>query len=158
MTSRRLSLVAPLFLVLVLGCDKGNPNAPASVNGKVKYKDNLVTAGTVTFHPSEGGAFFRCIIKPDGTYSQTDLTTGDMVVTIETDSANKDRTMPTYGGGRGKLGQGQPQQAQSPVPKGARQDGGEYVRIPKKYAKKELSGLTRKVEKGKNTFDFELTD
>src|SRR5712672_1544874 len=116
MTFCRLSLVVPLLLVLVLGCNKANPNAPASVKGKVKYKDSLVTAGTVIFHPSEGGAFFRCIIKPDGTYSQTDLTTGDMAVTIETDSANKDRKMPTYGGGRGKLGQGQPLQAQSPVP------------------------------------------
>jgi hypothetical protein len=151
MIYRRLFLVAPLFLVLILGCNKGNPNAPASVKGKVKYKDNLVTAGTVIFHPSEGGAFFSCIIKPDGTYSQTDLTAGDMVVTIETDSANKDRTMPNYGGGRGK-------QAQSPVPKGAQQAGGEYIRIPKKYAKKELSHLTRKVEKGVNNFDFELTD
>jgi hypothetical protein len=151
MTYWRLSLVAPLFLVLVLGCNKGNPNAPANVKGKVKYKDNLVTAGTVIFHPSEGGAFFSCIIKPDGTYSQTDLTAGDMVVTIETDSANKDRTMPNYGGGRGK-------QVQSPVPKGAQQGGGEYIRIPKKYAKKELSYLTRKVEKGVNNFDFELTD
>jgi len=158
MTYWRLSLLAPLFFVLVLGCNKGNPNAPASVKGKVKYKDNLVTAGTVTFHPSEGGAFFHCIIKPDGTYSQTDLTTGDMVVTIETDSANKDRKMPIYGGGRGKPGQGQPQQLQSPVPERAQQGGGEYVTIPKKYAKKELSNLTRKVEKGENTFDFDLTD
>jgi hypothetical protein len=74
-----------------------------------------------------------------------------MVVTIETDSANKDRTTPNYGGGRGK-------QVQSPVPKGAQQGGGEYFRIPKKYAKKELSNLTRKVEKGVNNFDFELTD
>jgi len=105
-----------------------------------------------------GICFFRCIIKPDGTFSQTDLTTGDMVVTIETDSANKDRKMPTYGGGRGKLGQDQRHQAQSPVPEGAQQGGGAYIRIPKKYAKKELSGLTRKVEKGENTFDFELTD
>src|SRR5467141_3392353 len=136
----RLSLVAPIFLVLVLGCNKGNPNAPASVKGKVKYKDNPVTAGTVIFHPSEGGAFFRCIIKPDGTYSQTDLTTGDMAVTIETDSANKDRKMPTYGGGRGKLGQDQRHQTQSPVPEGAQQGGGAYIWIPKKYGKKELSG------------------
>jgi hypothetical protein len=158
MTYRRLSFIAPLFLVLLLGCNKANPNAPASVKGRVKYQGNLVTAGTVIFHPSEGGAFFRCIIKPDGTYSQTDLTTGEMVVTIETDSADKDRKMPTYGGGRGKPGQGQPQQVQSPVQQGAQQGGGEYVRIPKKYAKKELSNLTRKVEKGENTFDFELTD
>jgi hypothetical protein len=144
------SMLIVCWISPLSGCNKGNPNAPSSVSGKVTYNNEPVTAGNVKFYTSEG-AEYNCAIKPDGTYSGTDMPAGDLVVVIETESANKDIKKPTYGGGGGM---------QSPVgkPGESAQGGGAYVKIPKKYSDKKTSGLKETLSKGKNTKNFDLAD
>jgi hypothetical protein len=154
---KRLCYSAISWLVLAVlvncGCKPGNPNAPASVSGKVTYKNEPVTAGMVYFHTSEG-AVYTCIIKPDGTYAGSDMPAGELTVTVETEMANPDVKAPTYGGG----GQGQAQPAGPPRPKEAGGGSGAYVKIPAKYKDKKTSGLKETLSKGKNTKNIDLTD
>jgi len=103
----------------------------------------------VTFH-SEAGGIYTCPIKPDGTYSTSQVTPGEMVVTIETESANKNRKTPKYGGG--KVGMS------SPMPEDRPQPGGEYRKIPAKYADKKKSGLKVTLTTGPQKHDFDLKD
>ena len=146
----RLLLVLPFFLVLVLGCgSKGNPNAPAKVHGKVTYKGAPVTAGTIQFLPKAAGTYTASIM-PDATYSATDLPTGEMTVTVDTESANPNKKQPSYGGKKQMMG---------PIPQGVKAGpAGEYVKIPPKYAKAQTSGLTATLNAGDNEKNFDLTD
>lgn len=156
-TTRRLILASPLLLVLGLGCGPTNQNTSV-ISGKITYNGNPVTAGTITFQPEQGPSFTRPI-SADGTYTNTDMPTGEFKVTIETESANPDRKTPTYGQGN---------QTSSPAPGGAppggtvtqgpAAGGGKYVKIPAKYADAKTSGLTVNVAAGKQTKDFPLTD
>lgn len=149
----RLLLILPLVLLPGLGCGKKNPDRAAQVSGSVTYKGNPVTAGTVNFHTSEGVAI-SCNITPDGTYLGTQLPIGELTVTIETESANKNRKVPAYGAGRAGGGP-----ATSPRPDSAPPvQEGAYVKIPDKYGKKASSGLKVTLEPGKQTHNFELTD
>jgi hypothetical protein len=150
MTKCRLLLAFPLVLGIIAGCNKGNPNAPASVSGKVTYKDKTLTAGMVTFFTPEGTPY-NCPIKADGTYSGTDMPAGDLTVTVETESANTSKKVPQYGG-KDRAG------GASPAPQDRNTEAGEYVKIPKKYGDKKTSSLTANLTKGKNTKNFELTD
>jgi len=151
-TKARLFLILPLAsLFLVLGCRRGNPNAPVSVTGKVSYKGQPVTAGTLVFH-TDSNAAYPGTINSDGTYAAHQIPSGPMVVTIETESANPGRKMATYGGGKGKGMLG-------PMPEGrTASSGGAYVKIPSKYADKKTSPLKVTLTDGKQTHDFELTD
>jgi len=147
-TKGRLLLVLPLSLVFVLGCGK-TKTKHADVSGTVTYKDQPVTAGTVTFH-TEGG-IFPCPIKADGTYSVSQLPPGDMVVTIETESANKNKKTPKYGGGRPGMVSPMPEDRPQP-------EVGAYRKIPARYADKKKSGLNVTVTDGPQKHDFDLKD
>ena len=151
---RLFFLVLPPLLVLALGCTTSN--TPSTVTGKVTYNDKPVTAGTVTFQMEAGGTY-RCPIKADGTYSSLgEIPAGDGVVTIETESANKDKKQPVYGGGRGG-----PNGGMGAPPSGAEMgsaSAGDYVKIPAKFSDPKKSGLTAKVAKGSNKFNFDLKD
>jgi hypothetical protein len=151
LSTGRLLLVLPLFLVLMSGCRKGNPNTPASLSGTVKYKGQLVKGGTLALYSKKGGAVNSITIRPDGTYSGTDLPEGEMEVTIETESLNPNKEKPE-GYDKGMK--------MSPKPEGAGSDPGkgEYVKIPPKYADKTTSKLTVTLKSGENTQDFNLTD
>jgi hypothetical protein len=156
----RLFLLSPLLLVLVFGCKASS--TPARVAGKFTYKGNPVPAGSVTFHMPEGG-IFSYPLNSDGTFSGSDLPAGEMVVTVETESANpKGRSVQYKGRGQGKEG-GDPSvymkkmKEMGKVPEGAA-NAGEYVKIPLKYARKETSPLKVTLTRGKNDCNFELTD
>ena len=159
--TRRLFLVWPLFLVLLVGCM--NSATPARVSGTVKYKGTPLTAGTVTFHPEQGGVY-GAAIKPDGTYSISDLPTGPVEVAIETESANPQhvaKSAEDYAkqrGGRGKAGESMTSPRPEGVPAAAPAEKGAYVKIPAKYADRKKSQLTMAVVAGKQTKDFDLTD
>lgn len=150
----RLLLIAPLLLIPLAGCTKGNKNANAHVVGKVTYKGAPVTGGNMLFH-AEGAGNTPVLLKPDGTFEGTDLPVGDVTVTIETDimkTAGGGAKQPTYGGGAHQGGG-------SPMPQGATQgQGGTYVEIPKKYNRKDTSPLKRNLKSGKQTWDMDLTD
>jgi hypothetical protein len=165
----------PLLLLVVVGCGPSNPNAPGSVSGQVIYKGEALTAGTVGFHNKDKG-LFGATIRPDGTFVATDIPTGEMVVTVETESANPNQGKGPieykggFGGGAegkyGKGGKGQQQGSKkaaqsSPAPEGANKEtaSGKYVKIPAKYADPAKSDLKLTIKAGKNGgLKFELTD
>jgi hypothetical protein len=167
----KLFLIFSLFLLPVFGCTTGNVHAPAKLSGKITYAGNSVTAGTLLFYTGDSGVY-PAVINSDGTYSATDLPAGDLVVTIETESANPNVKKQEYKGGAGGGGMypgGKapaggagdhkgPGAQNSPKPENAPQGGGPYVKIPSKYSDKNKSGLTVKLSAGKNTQDFDLKD
>ncbi len=150
MTKRRFHWAGPLVVILIAGCGSSNPNAPASITGKVTYKNAPVTAGNIKFHAPDAGVY-PTGINPDGTYSISDIPAGDLVVTIETESVNLKKQ--SYGGGQGKDKQF------SPMPEGANVVAqGAYVKIPAKYSDKTKSDLKVTLKHGKQEKDFDLTD
>jgi hypothetical protein len=159
----RLVVAFPLFLAAAVGCSSGNSNFPAKVSGKITYQGQPVTAGMVTFH-SKNNEVYSSSLAPDGTYTMANLPVGEMTVCVETESFNPNKKTPEYKGGKGPGQSGAPSVApkkgstSSPVPSGAGQGGGSYVKIPAKYADRSGSPLRATLEKGNNTKDFELTD
>jgi len=110
----------------------------------------------MAFHSKDAG-IYTCAIKSDGTYAAADLPTGELRVTIETESL-KPTTMPTYGAGQGGPG-GKGGSQLSPVPESASGAGKQsYVKIPARYADPKKSPLTVTLAKGSQSQDFELTD
>jgi hypothetical protein len=125
------------------------PKAPAgdvgSVSGKVAYKGQPVTGGTVTFAAKEGKATVSAAIAADGTYSAEKVPVGEYNIGIETESvkpkAGPGGLVPPKGGDK--------------VPPAAA-DAPKYVKFPEKYADPRKSGLTFTVKKGKQTLDILL--
>ncbi len=165
MIARRLVTLLPVVLVLAAGCT--NKSAPASLSGTIKYNGQLVTGGSIAFVTAEGTSYPGGI-KPDGTFTITDVPEGPMTVTVETDSANRNRKAgPVYGGARGKAMENGPEVdgrkpgpgGSSPVPPGHEDNGGgAYVKIPTKYRDASTSDYKVTVTKGKNSFEIELKD
>ncbi len=159
MTKRHLLSLAILSIPLVLaGCTK-NPNAPAQISGVVKYNGKPLPAGTIVFHDAEGKAYSTSIHQ-DGKYELTDVPTGEMKVTVDTEDFNPAKVQPTYGGQRAaKMGM-----SETPAPPGlgappsVEDKKAVYVKIPEKYRTASSSGLSATLKKGKNTQDFDLTD
>lgn len=181
MIKRILAGLAPAALLAAL-CGCGGSNA-GSVHGKVTFDGQPVTGGTLVFYSETGS--YSAGIRPDGTYSITDMPAGEMTVTVETESVNpKNQKTVVYdgrsqgGGGGNKMypggggggGGGKPGGAPvgpdgkkysagagSPIPEGAPTEQGEYVKIPDKYADKAKSGIKKSVTGGKQQIDIELT-
>ncbi len=150
MKKARLALLLPLAVAVALvGCS-ANKAPSAKATGKVTYKGQPVTGGSMQFFPKEGGSY-SAVLKSDGTYQATQLPTGEMTVTVETESANKNREMPSYGGKK---------TMSSPPPPGVKLGGGDnvYVKIPHKYADPKTSDLKVTIKSGNNPHDFELKD
>jgi hypothetical protein len=74
--------VAVLVVGACWGCGPGAGSLPSlvQVKGKVTYKGQPVTQGTVTFEPEGYGRPARGKLQSDGTYSLTTLKDGDGVV------------------------------------------------------------------------------
>jgi hypothetical protein len=146
--------IAFLMLVLASGCGEDR-TAPASLRGTVKYKGELVTAGTVTLY-SENNGVYNLFIQPDGTYSGTDLPVGEMVVTI---SSPPPAHSPEEYAQRFPMAEGA-KQARSPKggPEGdvSSASAPQGARVPPRYGRKEKPELTVTLTKGKNTHDFDL--
>jgi hypothetical protein len=146
-----------LILVIAVGCSTSK--TPSRVSGKVTYKGEPVGAGTVTFHTKDGGIFYYPL-QPDGSYSGADLTTGEMIVTVDTEAANPKRSGTVYGG-KGKEG-GPSDYMKKMKERGAVPEGpiidGKYVKIPDKYMTKEKSPLKVNLTKGQNENNFDLKD
>lgn len=155
----RLFLALPLLVVVVSGCT--DSASPGSVSGKITYKGEVVSSGSLTFHTEKGGIFTYPL--KDGTYSGSDLPTGEYVVTVESESANPNPSRPKRAE-PGAAGKGDPSadyqkkmQEMGKAPSGPANPG-PYVKIPAKYAEKKTSPLKVNVTKGKNSNDFDLTD
>jgi hypothetical protein len=77
---RTLALSTTLA-VTIGGCGSSAPDRPATVpvKGKVTYKGQPVTKGTVSFQPDQGSPA-TAEIQPDGTYSLSTFQPGDGAV------------------------------------------------------------------------------
>jgi hypothetical protein len=150
-------LGVPLALLLLAGCGGGSGKG-STVSGKVTYKGQPVTGGTILLHPSDGSpGDITVTIKPDGTFASSDISPGPKQISIETESV---KSAPT--GNKPTLPPG------VKPPPGLEQQKGpdagdtanlpKYVQIPRKYADPKTSGLTWDIGKGKNDKPFELTD
>jgi len=111
-----------LALAVLVGCGGGG-STKATIRGKVAYKGAPVTGGTLTLY-SASGSPYPLSIKPDGTFSVSDVPVGDMRVGIDTWNEPVAKVSPGgYSGGGG--GQGLPP----------------HMDIPLKYRDPRFSGL-----------------
>lgn len=154
----------------VVGCDSSVN--PCKLSGKVTYKDQPVSGGTITLVLADGNTFPINILA-DGSYVFPNLPEGSGTVIIETESINPEKKQEyrgaagggpasMYGGKSGAGGAGGKYKGQapagSPVPEGAKGNSPIYVKIPAKYSDKTKSGLAVTLKKGDNKQDFALTD
>jgi hypothetical protein len=159
-TSRVLCSIS--LLLAVIGCS--NSKTPSGVSGKVTYKGEPVSAGTITFHrtgENQGGAYpFN--LKSDGTYEGSGMPAEEMIVTIDTESANPDKPKQTYSqsGQGGSPSNEYEKMMREKVPEAAAaaKTDGKYVKIPPQYADKAKSPLKVTLSKGKNPLNFDLKD
>lgn len=163
----RFLLLLLLLVMVVTGCSRSQ--APCSVSGKITYKGQPVTGGSIAFlltlENQHGGYGFT--INPDGTYTGSSMPAEEYVVIIETESINKNRPLPVYQprGNMGVVGGAKidantykkKMQEMGKLP-GIKEEQGTYVKVPAKYGGKKTSPLRVKLEKGKNSCDFDLTD
>src|SRR5262249_34996800 len=122
-------------------------------SGEVTFNKKVVPGGTVTLWPQKGSPY-TLHIQSDGTYSGTDLPVGEMLVTIETESASTEGKKQEYGEGGHRM-------RMSPPPGGGTGDkrkSGGYVKIRDKYSNKNRPGLKVSLEPGAQTKNFDLTN
>ncbi len=141
-----LLLVAPLF---ALGCsgEAKNPNAPATVTGEVTYKGEKLGGGTITFSNEKGE--YPAPIRADGTYTATDLPTGEMSVSFETESVKNSHKGQAYGGNPEMM------KSMSSMSKDQKSEAS-YVKIPDKYSNPKRSEKTCTLKAGRNIQNFDL--
>lgn len=153
MPCRFLGIMA--LLGLLCGCGGVNPNAPATISGKVSYKGTPLPGGNMLFH-SQAGAY-PAAIGANGEYVGREFPVGEMTVTIETETLNPERKTAKPYPGKAKAKTDKVEQFRPP-PEGMTQAPSTYVKIPAKYADKSKSDLKVTLKAGKQTQDFELVD
>ena len=138
--SRALALFTlPILAAFSWGCGSESERpATFSVQGKVSYKGQPVTKGTVTFE-SDSGQTATGEIQPDGTYQLSSFAKDDgalpghhkvMVIANDADPTLMPGSSPGY-----------------KPPKDL---------VPKKYSQFNTSGLEATVAKDKPSYDFDL--
>ena len=153
------------FLGLLAGC--GPSNNGSTVSGKVTYKGEPLNGGTIKLYsdaaPTAGGAdhSFHIAIKPDGTFTASNVPTGTMTVTVETQAPQ------TKGGPNIDPATGMPVSMKPPAnfdpnqiksSPAATAGAPKLTAIPQKYADPKTSGLTWEIKPGQQKKDFDLTD
>jgi len=154
----RLGLCVLLALGLMAGCSQPNPSAPGRISGQVTLNGSPLPGGNITFH-SDGKGTYRSPIGSDGTYEVTDMPTGSMAVTVETESINPANKPPAYTGSGGKMDKMAAERMAAEKRQGAsvKSSSGQYKRIPTKYTNPKTSPLTVTIEAGRQVKEFELT-
>ena len=149
--------IMPLALAFLLLAASGCSSGPkfGKVSGKVSFRGQPVTTGTITFYP-ESGRPAIAQIGPDGTFTLTTNTNGDGAQV-----GNHKVTIHAT-----KVGAGSIQQAKSI------EDEQKLVRtpdmilvagtvewlVPEKYSREETSTLTAIVQEGSNTINFDISE
>jgi len=141
------------LLALACGCGSTNPNAPATISGRVTYKGTPLPGGSIMFHGSAGT--YPASIGANGEYTGREFPVGEMTVTVETETLNPDRkaAKPYPGGGKDKSAK-----MFSKPPEVTAVTTATYLKIPAKYGDKNKSDLKVTLTAGKQSKDFELTD
>ncbi len=160
----RFFLSLPLIVLIVAGCS--SRKASCTVQGKVNYKGQPVTGGTISFIATQSSSdgdvnqTYGTNIHKDGTYEMPgNLPAGEYVVTVDTESLNKKKEVKgnpklqkmedAYREKMGKMGKS------SGI---TSEEFGVYVPIPAKYRDKDKSDVKVKLSNGKNMKDIELKD
>jgi hypothetical protein len=153
MTMRNaIALFLAIALVSAGGCGSGRPET-APVHGRITYGSKPVESGTIYFWP-EKGVQARGQIGPDGVYTLNTYEQGDgavlgkHTVTIEATRVKSDapeinsfeEEVAYYSNPKNKL-------AAKPVV--------EYL-VPRKYANRSTTDLTRVVEAKDNVINFDI--
>jgi hypothetical protein len=165
---RPLTVIPFVVALAALGCGGGNPAAPASISGSVTLNGKALPGGSVSFFTQAGSTGYTASIGSDGTYSISDVPMGDLIVCVETESANPEQPGTTGNskdaqryqqmmGDRRKQGGGSGGSGGSA---GGGAAGGEkaanYVKIDKKFSKPQTSPLTYTAKNGRNVYNIEL--
>jgi len=136
-----------LGLLAVSGC-----GGTGTVSGVVRFKDEPVRAGRVTFIAVKGqdkyGESKSTAILDDGTYSIADVPSGDVRVTVETflrRSAGKSSMPKDMGKG---MAPENPEGFTAPAEK--------YVKLPERYGSVESTDLIFKVVSGPQTINLDM--
>jgi hypothetical protein len=160
MLQLRLGLLVALAFGLITGCARQHPTAPAKVSGMVTYKDKPVPGGTIMFTSSDRGVY-RAALDENGTYEIVDMPTGEMVITVETESLNPKTKAKEYGDGKGAKINAEYMAAArkmgAPINSGATV-AGRYRKIPDKYNNPKTSPLAITLEAGRQVKNWDLTD
>lgn len=147
-----LALALGAVSLLVAGC--GGKSKTATLSGKVTYHNQPVTGGTLVLHPADGGPEYPITISPEGTFQVGGAPTGDMKVTIETESL---KNGPASGSNPYENMKPPPGQKVE-MPQFSTEGMSKYVKIPPKYRDVKTTPLTWNISKGSDKKDFDLTD
>jgi hypothetical protein len=137
------------LILLALGCGTNK----GTVHGKVTYKGNLVTGGVIEFHDAKGKSAGAATISPEGEYSASNISPGNLKVTVDTSSVKN--AWDNYK--KMKAMMNTPGKDKSKMPKLEEPKVGAYVQIPKIYTKAEKTPLKFEARGGNQEENFELT-
>ncbi len=141
-------ILAALICAVPAGCGSGNPKT-YPVSGKITYRGEPVTRGTVVFYPEEGRSAMSDI-GTDGSYRLTTFKDGDgalagrhaVTVTAIAESASGPASMEEEMQ-QGMLG---------------REEGGVRWLVPERYSRRETSELMAEVPAEGGTVNFDLAE
>jgi hypothetical protein len=157
----RLFLFCLFGVGVVGGCSKdSNPETAATISGTITFHNKPLPGGTVrVYNAKDFGGAKMGVIHEDGSFSIAGVPTGDVVITVETESMNPKRKILQYGGNRGQqaVSKSKDKQMQTGTPKetGSAE---KYQKIPDKYADMRKSTLKTSLSAGSNKQDFDLKD
>jgi hypothetical protein len=143
-------IVAIALALAPAGCSR-EPKI-ARVNGKVTYRGQLVTTGTITFYPESGRPAIGQI-GPDGTFKLTTHTDGDGAFV-----GNHRVTIHATKVGAGSIVEAKSFDEESKLARSEKTLVAGKIEwlVPEKYSREETSTLTAAVKAGSNTIDFEI--
>jgi len=159
MSLRRCFAYILLFCIAVVsGCGQSaNPVAPARVSGKLTYKNQPIKGGNMRLYAADGSSY-DAIISSDGTYSSTNAPTGEVVVTVETESINPHKTAPKSAEAQMRM-KAMDMSSRRPGSQGPEvKPTDNYIKIPEKYSNPKTSPLTLTLKNGRQVHDIDLTD
>lgn len=142
-------LLGLLLAVLLAGCT--DRKATGNVRGKVLFKDQLVTAGHVTFLGKDGRVASG-EIRNDGTYAVLGAPVGPVTILVDSQPPP-----PIYLKEPPKSAAGIKLPGADAADEGVlapRPGVGKYVPIPERFKKSDQSGLAYTVVKGEQTHDI----
>jgi hypothetical protein len=149
---RLVPLAALVGLALLAGCGPGNEN---TLTGKVTLNGNEpLPGGRISLRPEGGeksGANYAGDIKQDGTFTIMNVPAGAMVVTIETESINPEKSTDYTKNPKNPPPPGAPSPGPSAAPVGT------YKQIDPKYGSPASSGLRWDIKKEGTKKDFNVT-
>jgi hypothetical protein len=157
-----LSLIGVVAIFVLAGCGRSS----GSLSGKVKFKNQLLTGGNVSFVSIDGGQSYASAIGEDGRYMIPKLSGGEYKVVVETKSllgqsgdgaAARPSSIP-----KGKFGP--PPDAKipegytpsDPAAMASMRAKNLYMFIPEKYGNLDTTDLVYEFKGGDQTWDIEL--